>query len=233
MHKLDKFIQFSPFKGRPPQIFYLHKFHSFFDGLIGYESLCNLNINIITSANKLQFPNCTLPMRKKYPDSYTVSINAREQKDLTLPTDITEGDFYVENELPLTEEIIVLPGIYHAQSNKATVMVVNKSQDVAKINPNRPLFGEINNFELQPKNFFQDKNQKGPVLSQLRLDHLNLEEKESVLKIIKQFKSIFHQEDHSLTFTNGIKHTINTKDDVPVHSKSYRYPFCHKEEVQR
>ena len=39
-------------------------------------------------------------------------------------------------------------------------------------------------------------------------------------------------EGDKLTFTNAIKHHINTKDDIPVYTKSYRYPYCHKEEVQ-
>uniref|UniRef100_A0AAG5CRQ8 RNA-directed DNA polymerase n=1 Tax=Anopheles atroparvus TaxID=41427 RepID=A0AAG5CRQ8_ANOAO len=28
-------------------------------------------------------------------------------------------------------------------------------------------------------------------------------------------------------------HHINTKDDIPVYTKSYRYPYCHKDEVQK
>lgn len=36
----------------------------------------------------------------------------------------------------------------------------------------------------------------------------------------------------NITFTNAIKHKITTTDDVPVFTKSYRYPYCHKDEVR-
>lgn len=233
-HKIDKYIKFSPFKGRLPLTFHLHKFHSFFDGLIGYESLADLKANIITHSNKLQFPNCTIPLKKKYPDSYTVCVNSNEQIGITLSTDVTNGDFFIDNELPLTDEIVVLPGIYHAKNNKTTVIIENKTEDIAKINPNRLVFGELNNFDTKPIGTkLVRKKTEIQLSNQLRLDHLNTEEREKLLKIIRNFEDIFHKEDKTLTFTNGIKHSIKTKDDVPVHSKSYRYPFCHKEEVQR
>lgn len=38
-------------------------------------------------------------------------------------------------------------------------------------------------------------------------------------------------EGDDLTFTNAIKHRIETRDEIPVHTKSYRYPHCHKSEV--
>jgi hypothetical protein len=36
-----------------------------------------------------------------------------------------------------------------------------------------------------------------------------------------------------LTFTNHVKHVIKTTDELPVHTKSYRYPYIHKPEIQR
>lgn len=34
------------------------------------------------------------------------------------------------------------------------------------------------------------------------------------------------------TFNNKIKHCINTTDEVPISTKSYRYPFLHRNEVR-
>lgn len=60
----------------------------------------------------------------------------------------------------------------------------------------------------------------------------NSEEKSPILKIIKRFNYVFYHPEPNLTFTNAIKHKINTTTDIPIHSKSYRYPYIHKEEVQ-
>lgn len=53
------------------------------------------------------------------------------------------------------------------------------------------------------------------------------------MKIIANFEDVFFLETQNLTFTSAIKHNIKTKDELPVHAKSYRYPFCHRKEVQR
>ena len=110
--EIDRFIHLSPFQEKPPLTFFLFKFHTFFDGLIGYESLKELKADIITSSNSLKFPEYSIQKLRKYPYSYSINLNAQEEKIIQFPTDITNGDFYVENNLPLTSDVIVLPGLY-------------------------------------------------------------------------------------------------------------------------
>lgn len=61
---------------------------------------------------------------------------------------------------------------------------------------------------------------------------MNLEEKTEIFKLIKEYKNIFYQPNSDLTFTHAIKHKIRTINDVPIFSKSYRYPYIHKNEVK-
>lgn len=70
-------------------------------------------------------------------------------------------------------------------------------------------------------------------MSELRLNHLNTEERSKLVKVVRNYEEIFLCAGQSLTFTDGIKHEINTKDELPVYGKSYRYPYSHKEEVQK
>lgn len=44
---------------------------------------------------------------------------------------------------------------------------------------------------------------------------------------------MFFFPDDKLSFTNSVKHEIKTTDEIPVYTKSYRYPYIHKEEVQK
>lgn len=233
VHKINQSVQFALLNGKPPMKFFLFEFHSFFDGLIGYESLCQLQANIVTSSNMLQLPDITIPMKRKYPDSFSIKINVNEQVQISLPTTAPDGDFLVEDSLALTEDVVVLPGLYKAENNTAVVIAANVSNSNVRINPNRPLFAEVNNFELESPVEVERNNNKSKPRKQLRLDHLNDEERKKLLKIVEKYESIFHQDEQKLSFTNAIKHQIKTKDDNPVYSKSYRYPFCHKEEVQR
>lgn len=217
----------------------LFKFHSFFDGLIGCESLRSLGAEILTSSNILKFPDYSIQMLRKYPDSFSVSLNAHEEVPVVLNTKINNGDFYIENPLPLTEDVMIVPGLYKANCNKAHVLLKNCCNFTVKCNPNRTIPSELNNFEernletMPKKEFIFDPATIDPKLrNQLRIDHHNAEEKDKLLKLISRYQNIFFIEGNDLTFTNVIKHKIETKDEIPTHAKSYRYPYCHKQEVQ-
>lgn len=70
------------------------------------------------------------------------------------------------------------------------------------------------------------------ITDQIRTAHMNKEEKTKTLKIIKEFENIFYRPNSDLSFTNAIKHKINTQNNIPIYTKSYRYPYIHKDEVQ-
>lgn len=72
---------------------------------------------------------------------------------------------------------------------------------------------------------------KQNLVSQIRLDHLNQEETNKLIPLIKKYNSTFFQENTDLTFTSEVKHRIQTLNDLPVYVKSYRYPEIHKEEI--
>lgn len=67
----------------------------------------------------------------------------------------------------------------------------------------------------------------------LRLNHLNEEEKFSILPIIEDYNDIFHLPGDKLKGTNKIMHSIPTTDNIPVTVKQYRYPPLHKEEIKQ
>lgn len=87
----------------------------------------------------------------------------------------------------------------------------------------------------QTNNYFPNSNQTDriqTIKSQLRTDHLNDEEKELITNLCLEFQDIFYLENDVLTFTNEIKHSIDTNNAKPIYTKSYRYPQIHKEEVR-
>jgi hypothetical protein len=66
----------------------------------------------------------------------------------------------------------------------------------------------------------------------LRLNHLNNEEKQSIEPIIENFNDIFYLPGDKLKGTNKITHSINTTDNTPISVKQYRYPPIHKDEIK-
>jgi len=71
------------------------------------------------------------------------------------------------------------------------------------------------------------------IKSLLRLNHLNDEEELHVNKLIEEYNDLFQLPDDALGYTNAMQHKINTTDPRPVHTKQYRYPPIHKEEINK
>ncbi|KAL6420931.1 hypothetical protein ACFW04_013610 [Cataglyphis niger] len=62
------------------------------------------------------------------------------------------------------------------------------------------------------------------IASLLRLEHLNSEESDNVKSLIINHSDRFHLPDDSLGATNATQHSISTTDEIPIHTKQYRFP---------
>lgn len=234
-HKIDRFVEFNPF----PQLshpekatFFVFHFHPFFDGLIGYETLKNLKANILTETNELEILNEKIKMYRKYPEIEQIHLNSNETKAINLPLTTHDGDFFLDNDLFIQNNVIIHSGLYNARHNQARVIITNYSSEPCKIKLDQHLLTpEMNNFETSTPD--DTKHQPASSLyEQLRISHLDSDERSKLLKLINKYEDVFFIEGDKLTFTSAIKHAIKTNDDLPVHAKSYRYPFCHRKEVQ-
>lgn len=233
---INEFVEWNAFESFlkipvPKQKFYIFKFHEFFDGLIGYESLRNLKATIDTSENCLLIGNEKITMNKKFPKSAECNFQTPTIYK-ALPVPLKSGDFYIEKDTQVAPQIIIPSGIYHAENHETLFPLLNTNQKNTKVNIDLegiPL--EIHNFEeISPPSLLTGFKSK--FSEQLRLDHLNREERSGLLKVLGKFENTFYTEGKDLSFTNVIKHRIRTTDDLPCYTKSYRYPYCHKGEVQ-
>lgn len=89
---------------------------------------------------------------------------------------------------------------------------------------------EINSCYIEPQ---PDLSTMTNLNEEIRIGHLNSEEKREILKLVKQFQDIFYKDGDSLTFTNEVKHKLNTSNDSPIYTKIYRYPYAQKPEVDK
>ena len=71
------------------------------------------------------------------------------------------------------------------------------------------------------------------ILQLLRTEHLNSEERDSLEQLVSQYSDRFHLPQDNLGSTNAAQHSIHTINNVPVHTKQYRFPPIHKEEIDR
>lgn len=69
--------------------------------------------------------------------------------------------------------------------------------------------------------------------NRLKIDNLNKEEISSLLGLIRDFKSVFYIDGDKLSTVGKYKHTIPTINNIPIYSKTYRFPEVHKLEVEK
>lgn len=195
--------------------YYVFKFHKFFDGLIGYENLATMEAVIDTRYHKMSVGNKTYEFSRYYPSS----VNFHAQTDCVVQICTTRnGSFLVEEEMNMSPQVVLKPGLYSAEKNKALVHLSSSSKDVSqKLNPLRNDNLIVTNKKLG--NFDFPSN------------HLNDEEKTRLIKSLQPFKDVFFQDGKKLTFTHEVKHQISTTDESPIHQKTYKYPYHLREVV--
>ncbi|KAL4085061.1 hypothetical protein QTP88_027899 [Uroleucon formosanum] len=69
---------------------------------------------------------------------------------------------------------------------------------------------------------------------ELRTEHLNSEERDSIERVCIDFMDIFHLEGDKLTHTTSIEHEIKTPEgEPPIYQRQYRLPHRHRDEITR
>lgn len=91
----------------------------------------------------------------------------------------------------------------------------------------------INTAKIQNTSSSVVTNRINEINKLLRLDHLNPEERKSLLEICQEYYSIFQLDGDTLPETSIIEHSITTTTAIPIASKTYRHPQVHKEEVHK
>jgi hypothetical protein len=234
---------FSEFCSNDTFRFLLYDFHDFFDGIIGLRDLLKLKLSIDLTNNRLISDSLIIPLYFRQPDekSFTFSIDAHEVIKIKLPVDCLQGDIIIPEQK--IKDLYVPETLTSADNGFANTEVHNNTSNRITLTLESPI--KVINFpQSQQQHFdffhidsFLTKSKTiehcPDVQESIRTEHLNDEEKKTILSLCREFKDIFHNDNKTLTFTNQIKHTIKTTDEIPVHTKSYRYPFVHKAEVAK
>ena len=246
-HKYSAYMEIPDFFNRPNEHmkFHLFKFHSIFKGLIGLDNLELLNATLDFKNKVLITPNCKVKIHfqnipQRQINSY--SLEPRTEQIIKIRTTVKNGDIIVPH---INSHGCQIPEcLTVAKNHEAFVSITNKNEHVSEVDFSDPIETELlttqpmSPLEFQRISFLQNNfnnfelSENKPFKVNIRTDHMNSEEKYHIEKLINEYSDIFHSENMPLTFTNAVKHKIKTTDELPVYSKSYRYPFIHKKEVQ-
>lgn len=222
---IPNFIEFN----KPTNVkFFIYKFHNYFDGLLGLDLLDGAQIDLRN--NYLITDSISIPIhlyQRKTP-CYDEKIPANSSKLLNIPIHSSDGDVHITQQMYCN--CIIHECITNVTDFTGIVEIENPNNFDITITFEQPIQAEIFNNEFTSIN--QDSKRIKEILSKLRTDHLNIEEKTNLETLCARYADVFYVEGERLTFTNKIKHHIRTTDELPVYTKSYRYPFVHRQEVR-
>lgn len=213
--------------------FHVYKFHNVFDGLIGLDLLEKLKACVNLSSKLLVTESARNPihmMETGVHNLFEALVKAESTATLNVPVKTKDGEIYIP-EMTLNQ-CKTPPLITRSNKGYAYIEVSNPTCNDIIISLTAPLNTVPLERNFDCFNFEIPLPKSTDIESLLRTDHMNTEEKEKITKLCKDYSDIFYYEDCPLTFTNTIKHKIKTTDEIPVYTKSYRYPYIHKAEVQ-
>lgn len=222
---------FNEFNDPSDVTFYVYKFHDFFDGLIGTDLLDKWDAMIDYKNKVLTTKTASNPIKiynSRNTNLYEDIIPAGTSKLVRVPINFHEGDAFVEEHI--ISNCIVGECITAVRDGKGIVEVRNPNRRDVIFSMEHALPAEVYNIDCQSVK--PDPQRVKEVLARLRTNHLNIEERRNLELICSRYADVFYLEDEPLTFTNKIKHSIKTTDEAPVYTKSYRYPYVHRQEVQ-
>ncbi|KAL1448524.1 hypothetical protein WDU94_006581 [Cyamophila willieti] len=227
---------FSIFKSDKKLKFHLFDFHEYFDCLIGIDTVkaLGLCVDVPNGTMKSESATIKLELRDTETELHRIGIYPECEQVIEIRVKNIENGEVIIPERKIGE-CTIQEGIARVENGKTWCTIINptkeeitlytkptsceeftKNYEIVKREPN------LNNMD-SPSTFSFDL---------IRSEHLNEEEKLKLEDLLEQYSEIFHIEGNQLSFTNQIKHIIRTHDEMPIHTKPYRYPEIHREEVR-
>lgn len=208
----------------PKLPYYELNFHEYFDGILGSESMAFMNAKIDYKTNTIALNGNIFKFHKYYPNKFYNHIVTFKTKK--------NGDWIVSEHKELNQNIILEPGLYKSEHFETTVNILTNTPEIPERLPKLNL--NVNNFEtIQPIEIYGNNLiNKELIAKMIRTEHLSEQEKRVLIKTIYENQKVLLKQNEKLSATTIIKHKINTKDEDPVYTKTYRYPHHFKKDVE-
>lgn len=224
-----------------------------FNCIVDYENHCfsiskiTIPLNHFQNSCSISTQNQEQNLNHNEIENFTQNSNSnncfilKPRSETIVKIEITNGELS-EGILPPTT---ILEGVYLCPSlvkvinkNYALTSILNTTEKSVKINKIALALEQIENHSnirtfKTSSSSNSNSNRLKTITNLLRLDHLNQEEKDSIINICHEFNQIFHLEGDRLSSTNTVLHEIPVTSQIPINSKTYRYPEVHKDEVNK
>lgn len=210
-------------KDLPTQRYFVTKVTKSFDALIGSEYLAECNAVLDYENMTLRLGNRTFQLKKHL-------IEKKMHLNILRVKTNADGNWVLAKPYKISEDISIQPGLYKSSKGESTVMVSSdrNQSDMGALS----IEIQVNNFcTIDPLPLNPEKLSEEDLDKLIRTNHLSGYEKEAVIKTLLSKQGIFLKKGEKLSASKCFKHKINTTDNDPIYTKSYRYPEAYKKDV--
>lgn len=187
-------------------------------------------------------PETKNPTENLQSKEFKITLQPRSETIISIPTpNLEEEGIYLIPAQTLDESILCSNTVNHVRQKQILIAAVNPTEQSVQLTEE-----QINGLKFE--NFTEVKVQttqkstetvgtKGRLVALrglLNTEHLNTEERESLISTCEQYSDIFHLEGEALTCTDAVFHEVNTPATTqPINERPYRLPHRHKEEINK
>lgn len=198
------------------------------DGLLGSDFFSEFS-------GELSFKNKHLKVIKNI-QKFSNIATLRAANVITIPprTEIIQKIFVpadsdiIYHSKQLKNNVYIGNCICRPVNNFVHIPVINGNDESVEIDFNDVIYDSVSDFSIMSMDQDKPKNRINEILKDLNFDHMNFEEKRSVIDIIEHYNDVFYVDGDKLSHTKVATHKINTSVDKPIFSRQYRVPTIHK-----
>jgi hypothetical protein len=137
------------------------------------------------------------------------------------------------NRCEIQEGVIMAASLTKVRNGYAMTGILNTND--AEVNMQGPLVGldEIDpTWDRSCSTEFESQDRERKILTQLRLEHLNTEERKLLVQTCSDYQDIFYLPGDRLSSTDAARHTITVEPGTePINIRPYRLPEAQKVEI--
>jgi hypothetical protein len=133
----------------------------------------------------------------------------------------------------------ILPGLFvpncivESTNGHYTINIMSTTEKSVSFDPSNIEFHDLDNYDAVTLTTNASCERLKSLESLIQTNHMNSEERDSIISICREFNDIFHLEGDKLTYTDAISHTISLLSNKPIFVKPYRLPENQKPEIRR
>ena len=171
--------------------------------------------------------------------NHVLTLKSRTESIVRLPT--KSKGLGVISKSELVQGVYLAEALTEGVNGYCVASIVNTSEEDVTVEISPVDLEEIENDDSEKALIFSTSvaeidNRLSKLRNELRTDHLNSEEKVSLVKICEEYNDVFYLPGDKLTFTTAAEHAIPTPAIDPtrgINTKPYRIPEVHREKVQK